>query len=166
VNFKVHIKFYYLKISQGFCVNIKTQWKIQFLIFKFEHLLHKFYWNIFHFLPIYGLGIVRNKAPPPQDHRRYNGRQRNGEFSQQGKIYFCRRVARHMGTASTKSRPEVCLFIPDAVGPCSPYSGWSSSGAQSADNWLMLYLEFGGRVHSNFSAKIQVGEQESGNTSS
>jgi hypothetical protein len=34
------------------------------------------------------------------------------------------------------------------------YSDWSSSGAQSAHNWLMLHLEFGGGVGSNFSAKM------------
>jgi hypothetical protein len=45
------------------------------------------------------------------------------------------------------------FFIPDSMGPDRLYSDWSSSGAQSARNWPMLHLEFGGGVSSNFSWK-------------
>jgi hypothetical protein len=47
--------------------------------------------------------IIRNKTP--KDHQNHNQRYRNGELSQQGKIYFCRRVCRHMGTESTRNKP-------------------------------------------------------------
>jgi hypothetical protein len=51
-------------------------------------------------------------------------------------------------------------------GPCSLYSDWLSSGAQSARCWLMLHLEFRGGVDSNFSTKTELCEQESGTVSS
>jgi hypothetical protein len=41
---------------------------------------------------------------------------RNGELSQQGKMYFCRMVCRCTGTARVRSRHLVLLFILDAVG--------------------------------------------------
>jgi hypothetical protein len=51
-------------------------------------------------------------------------------------------------------------FIPNAVGSCPLYSDWLSLGAQSAHDWVMLHLEFGGGVDSNFGIKIELSEQE------
>jgi hypothetical protein len=75
-----------------------------------------------------------------EDHWSHNWRHRNREFSWGGKIYLCRRVLRHMGTASMRSRPQVHIFIPDAVGPCTFHMDWLSWCAQSAHDWLMLHL--------------------------
>jgi hypothetical protein len=40
------------------------------------------------------------------------------------------------------------------------YSDWLSLGAQSAQDCLMLHLEFGGGVSSNFTLKTELSEQE------
>jgi hypothetical protein len=52
------------------------------------------------------------------------------------------------------------LSLTTMVRPCPLYWDWSSFGAQSAINWLMLHLEFGGRVSSNLGAKMELSEQE------
>jgi hypothetical protein len=41
-------------------------------------------------------------------------------------------------------------------------SDWMSLGTQSAHNWLMLHLESGGAVCSNFGMKMGLSEQEPG----
>jgi hypothetical protein len=43
--------------------------------------------------------------------------------------------------------------------PLPLYLDWLSLDAQSACNWLMLHLEFGSGVGSNFGVKIELSEQ-------
>jgi hypothetical protein len=51
------------------------------------------------------------------------------------------------------------FFIPDAVGPAH-LLGLVMLGAPSVGNWLMLHLESGGGVGSNFGLKMELSEQE------
>jgi hypothetical protein len=46
------------------------------------------------------------------------------------------------------------------------YLDWLSSVPQSVHDWLILHLEFGGGVDSNFSMKMKLSEQESRTASS
>jgi hypothetical protein len=64
-----------------------------------------------------------------------------------------------------EEQATVLIFIPDAG--ARPFTSmWWSSGTESAHNWLMLHLEFGGGVDSNFGAKMELSEQEPGTASS
>jgi hypothetical protein len=80
---------------------------------------------------------------------------RNAELSQQIKIYFCRRVHRHIDTASMRKRKSL-LFLSLMQWVLPPYL---------SSNLLILHLESGGGAANNFSIKMELSEQEPGNAS-
>jgi hypothetical protein len=81
---------------------------------------------------------------PPKDHQSHNWRLRNGKLSWEGKIYFCKSCAERQAQQAQGVDPRSAFLY---------YSNWSSSGAESAHDWLMLHLAFGGGVGSNFGVK-------------
>jgi hypothetical protein len=91
----------------------------------------------------YNVGSVRNKTP--KDHQSHNPSHRSGDSSWQGNIYFCRRLCWQRKHWERAIGPGPCPFI--LIGQVR---------TQSAPDWLMLHLEFGGKVGSSFPAKMEV----------
>jgi hypothetical protein len=97
--------------------------------------------------------IVKNLHRPPgsyADTENYLGKEKFTSVNGYASIW-----AQQVQGAGNRS-----LFLFPMQWALPLYLDWSSSGTQSACDWLMLHLEFGGGVGSNSGQKTELSEQE------